>query len=164
MTEAFNKRAFLAEIEKESGFARRHGQPLSLVMFDLDHFKKVNDTYGHQAGDLVLRSVASRVMETMRKEDIFARYGGEEFALLLRNTALEGAFIVAERVRRCIEDLEVTHNGRRIPCTVSVGVATLTEDIKSPDDLIEAAGPEALPGQAQGPEPHGDLPLRLTVF
>ncbi len=139
MTEAFNKRAFLTEIEKEAGFARRHEQPLSLIMFDLDHFKKVNDTYGHQAGDLVLRSVAQAVQDMMRKEDIFARYGGEEFALLLRNTPLEGAFIVAERVRREIESLEVTHDGRRIPCTASVGLATLTASMRRPTDLIEAA-------------------------
>jgi two-component system, cell cycle response regulator len=139
MTEAYNKRAFLTEIEKEAGFAKRHNQPLSLVMFDLDHFKRVNDTYGHQAGDLVLRSVARKVTETIRKEDIFARYGGEEFAILLRNTAIEGAFIIAERIRRAIEDLEVTHNGRRIPCTVSIGIARLDETIVRPADLIEAA-------------------------
>jgi diguanylate cyclase (GGDEF)-like protein len=139
MTEAYNKRAFLTEIEKEAGFAKRHNQPLSLVMFDLDHFKRVNDTYGHQAGDLVLRSVARKVTETIRKEDIFARYGGEEFAILLRNTAIEGAFIIAERIRRAIEDLEVTHNGRRIPCTVSIGLARLDETISRPADLIEAA-------------------------
>jgi diguanylate cyclase (GGDEF)-like protein len=139
MTEAYNKRAFLTEIEKEAGFAKRHNQPLSLIMFDLDHFKRVNDTYGHQAGDLVLRSVARKVTETIRKEDIFARYGGEEFALLLRNTDIEGAFIIAERVRRAIEDLEVTHNGRRIPCTVSMGIARLDGSITRPSDLIEAA-------------------------
>ncbi len=139
MTEAYNKRAFLTEIEKEAGFSKRHNQPLSLVMFDLDHFKRVNDTYGHQAGDLVLRSVARKVAETIRKEDIFARYGGEEFALLLRNTDIEGAFIIAERVRRAIEDLEVTHNGRRIPCTVSIGIAKLDATIARPAELIEAA-------------------------
>jgi two-component system, cell cycle response regulator len=139
MTEAYNKRAFMMEIEKEAGFARRHGQPLSLIMFDLDHFKRVNDTYGHQAGDLVLRSVARSVMQTIRKEDIFARYGGEEFALLCRNTTLENCFILSERIRRNIEELEVTHNGRRIPCTVSLGVAALDDSIKNPSDLIEAA-------------------------
>ena len=139
MTEAFNKRAFLMEIEKEVGFSRRHGQPLALIMFDLDHFKKVNDTYGHAAGDLVIRAVAQRVMQSMRKEDILARYGGEEFALIFRSTAIEGAFIVAERLRRGIEELEVTHNGRRIPCTVSVGVALLDENITRPTELIEAA-------------------------
>ncbi|MBK8009854.1 MAG: diguanylate cyclase [Deltaproteobacteria bacterium] len=139
MTEAYNKRAFMMEVEKELGFARRHQQPMSVIMLDLDHFKRVNDTYGHQAGDLVLRSVAQCVMETIRKEDLFARYGGEEFSILLRNTAIERAFVTAERVRRNIEELEVTHNGRRIPCTVSVGVAELVEETVRPTDLIEAA-------------------------
>ena len=139
MTEAFNKRAFATELEKEFGFARRHRQPLTLIMFDLDHFKRVNDTYGHQAGDMVLRAVSKRIIEMIRKEDIFARYGGEEFALLLRNTPLENAFILGERIRRQIESLEVTHNGRRIPCTVSVGIAAAGPEVSSPSALIEAA-------------------------
>ena len=139
MTDALNKRAFGLELEKEVGFARRHGQPLSLILLDLDHFKRINDTYGHQAGDLVLRAVAKTVTETMRKEDIFARYGGEEFALLLRSTDLDHAFIVAERTRRAIEGMEVTHNGRRIPCTTSVGLAQLTTEMQRPEDLVEAA-------------------------
>jgi diguanylate cyclase (GGDEF)-like protein len=140
MTEAFNKRAFLVEIDKEAGFARRHEQPLSLVMFDLDHFKRVNDSFGHQAGDAVLRQVAQTVAEAKRLEDIFARYGGEEFALLLRNTNRERAFIVAERIRRAVESLQVTHNGRRIPCTVSVGVATMDAgEEMSTSELIESA-------------------------
>lgn len=139
MTDALNKRAFSVELDKEFGFARRHGEPLSLILFDLDHFKKVNDTYGHQAGDLVLRAVAKSVTETMRKEDVFARYGGEEFALLLRSTDLEAGFIVAERVRRGIEGMEVTHNGRRIPCTTSVGLAQMTDDMGRAEDLVEAA-------------------------
>lgn len=139
MTEALNKRAFRDELEKEFGFARRHEQPLSLILFDLDHFKRVNDTYGHQAGDLVIRSVAQRVSETMRKEDAFARYGGEEFALILRNTTLESGFIVAERIRRAIEALEITHAGARIPVTASVGVAHLETGMARDDDLVEAA-------------------------
>jgi len=139
MTDAFNKRAFLVEIEKEAGFARRHGQPLALVLFDLDHFKRVNDTYGHQAGDIVLRTVAQLVMDTKRKEDVFARYGGEEFAMLLRNTGLDQAFIAGERIRRLIEQMEVIHNGRRIPTTVSVGVAVLDDHVAKPTDLIERA-------------------------
>lgn len=139
LTEAYNKRAFLVELEKELGFARRHRQPLALVMLDLDHFKNVNDTYGHQAGDLVLRTVARKVSDLTRKEDVFARFGGEEFALLLRNTDLEGAFIIAERIRRAIEALEITHNGRRIPCTVSMGVAKLDSGRTKASDLIDAA-------------------------
>ncbi len=139
MTNALNKRAFRLELDKEFGFAARHEQPLSMILFDLDHFKRVNDTYGHQAGDLVLRSVAESVTEAKRKEDIFARYGGEEFALLLRNTDLAHGFVVAERVRRAIEMMEVTHNGRRIPCTTSVGLAQRDEKMTGPEDLVEAA-------------------------
>lgn len=139
MTEAYNKRAFLMEIEKEAGFARRHGLPLALIMFDLDHLKRVNDSHGHQAGDLVLRTVSQLVMDTKRKEDVFARYGGEEFALLLRNTSREQAFIAGERVRRLIENMEVIHNGRRIRSTVSVGVATLDDGVEQPTELIERA-------------------------
>jgi diguanylate cyclase (GGDEF)-like protein len=139
MTEAYNKRAFLTEIEREAAFTKRHNQLLTLVMFDLDHFKRVNDTYGHQGGDLVLRAIARRVTEMIRKEDIFARYGGEEFALLLRATDIEGAFIIAERLRRAVEDLEVTHNGRRIPCTISLGIAKLEGEIMRATDLIGAA-------------------------
>lgn len=139
MTDALNKRAFQSELEKEFGFCKRHGEPLSMLLLDLDHFKQVNDTYGHQAGDLVLRRVAECVTETMRKEDIFARYGGEEFALLLRSTDLEHGFIVAERVRRAIEALEITHNGRRIPCKASVGLAQAVESMVRPEELVEAA-------------------------
>ncbi len=139
MTEAFNKRAFMVELEKEVGFARRHGLPLSLVMFDLDHFKKVNDSFGHQAGDNVIRNVARVVQEAKRKEDVFARYGGEEFALLLRNINLEQAFIAGERIRRAVENMEIIHNGQRIPCTVSVGVAVLDEAVEHPQELIERA-------------------------
>lgn len=151
MTEAFNKRAFMTEMEKEAGFCRRHGHPLSLVMFDLDRFKQVNDTYGHQAGDLVIRTVAQTVKDAKRLEDIFARYGGEEFALLLRATDRERAFIMAERVRRSVEDLEVLHNGRRIPCTISVGVATMQPDDElSPEQLIEAADGRLLLAKKKG--------------
>ncbi len=150
MTQALNKRAFLQELEKEVGFAQRHGQPLALVMFDLDHFKRTNDTYGHQAGDLVLRAVAKRITETMRKEDIFARYGGEEFALLLRATPLEGAFIVAERIRRAVESIEIAHRGRRVPCTISVGVALMAETDGSATDLVEAADQRLLTAKRRG--------------
>ncbi|MCC7386328.1 MAG: diguanylate cyclase [Deltaproteobacteria bacterium] len=139
LTEAYNKGYFKEAIEREIAFAHRHQQPLSLVMLDIDHFKKVNDTYGHQAGDLVLKIVASSIMGMIRKEDVFARYGGEEFALLLRNTAAEMAFILAERVRRMIEKLEIVHNGRRIPCTMSLGIACTANDRLSPDQLIEGA-------------------------
>ncbi len=139
LTEAYNKGYFLDAIEREVAFAQRHAQPMALVMLDIDHFKKVNDTYGHQAGDLVLKIVAQAIMQGLRKEDVFARYGGEEFAMILRNTAPDAAFILAERVRRLVEKLEIVHNGRRIPVTLSLGIAMASSDRQTPAALIEAA-------------------------
>lgn len=127
LTDALNRRAFVVELEKEVGFARRHGEPLSLLMFDVDHFKSINDTFGHIIGDEVLRGISAKVREVKRKEDIFARFGGEEFVILLRTTDANGAFLFAERVRRAIEQLELDSKGRRVGVTVSVGVATLGE-------------------------------------
>lgn len=139
LTEAYNKGYFLDAIERELAFAQRHQQPMALAMLDIDHFKKVNDTYGHQAGDLVLKAVAQAIMQGLRKEDVFARYGGEEFALILRNTTAESGFILAERVRRVVEKLEIVHNGRRIPVTLSLGLAVVTPEHVTSASLIEAA-------------------------
>jgi diguanylate cyclase (GGDEF)-like protein len=139
LTEAYNKAYFLEAIDREISYAQRHGQTLCLIMFDIDHFKKVNDTYGHQAGDLVLKLVSRAVHRVVRREDIFARYGGEEFAVLLRNTKAEKAFILAERIRRVIEKLEVVHDGRRIPITISLGISNTAKNLQNPDAVIEAA-------------------------
>ncbi len=139
LTEALNRRAFLAELDKEVGYARRHREPLSLLMFDVDHFKLVNDTHGHAAGDRVLKSIAERVREVKRKEDVFGRFGGEEFTLLLRGTDAEGAFLLGERVRRAVETLESPVDGVSLSCTISVGVATLGPDADGPKALLELA-------------------------
>lgn len=139
LTETYNKAYFLESVEREVAFALRHQQDLTLVMFDLDHFKKVNDTYGHQAGDLTLKMVAKAVNKCIRREDILARYGGEEFALLLRNTHPEKGFILAERIRRAVERLEIVHEGRRIPCTVSLGIESTLNGYREASALIEAA-------------------------
>jgi diguanylate cyclase (GGDEF)-like protein len=141
LTKAYNRGYFSEAIEREVAFAARHGAPLSLVMFDLDHFKRVNDTFGHQAGDYVLKSVARTVQDIVRQEDVFARYGGEEFALILRNTPPEKALILSERIRRSVEKLEIVHNGRRIPCTVSLGIAFTPGAASTPtsQQLIEQA-------------------------
>jgi diguanylate cyclase (GGDEF)-like protein len=113
---------------------------LSLVMFDIDHFKVINDTWGHQAGDFVLTRVAQLVGETIRTEDLLSRYGGEEFALMLRETAEDQAFICAERCRRAIDDTEVNFNGTPIKVGISLGVASLLEsDFVQPEDLLSAA-------------------------
>lgn len=139
LTEAYNRGYFMEAIERECAYAQRHGQTLSLLMFDIDHFKRVNDTYGHSAGDVALKLVAGAVANAVRKEDIFARYGGEEFAVLLRDTSSEMAFILAERIRRSIEKLEIEHDGRRIPCTVSIGISSTSSRLTRSSELIDAA-------------------------
>ncbi len=107
----------------------RYGLPLSLLLIDIDNFKKVNDTYGHPAGDEVLRHVARRLNESLRKSDSAARYGGEEFAVVLTETGWEGALAVAERLRLNVCASAVVHDKDQIPVTVSVGVAELTKDV-----------------------------------
>ncbi|MBX7097505.1 MAG: GGDEF domain-containing protein [Myxococcaceae bacterium] len=140
LTKIFNKKYFLDTLRKEFAYCVRHQVALSLVMFDIDHFKKINDTYGHPAGDHVLQRVAQRISETVRQEDLFARYGGEEFALLLRESNSEKAVRCAERCRRAIDTTEFTFAGTPIRVTISLGSATLFEtDLSQPEDLIVAA-------------------------
>ncbi len=140
LTRIFNKKYFLDTLRKEFAYCLRHRVPLSLVMFDIDHFKKINDTYGHPAGDYVLQRLASKVSETVRQEDLYARYGGEEFALMLRESPSDKAVRAAERCRRAIDGTEFVFNGTPIRVTISLGVATvLDSDFAQPEDLIAAA-------------------------
>jgi len=109
-------------------------------MLDVDHFKRINDTYGHQAGDYVLARIAQRISEIVRAEDLFARYGGEEFALMLRETVEEQAYVAAERCRRIVDITDFNFGGTPIKVTISVGIATLLDsDFSQPEDLIAAA-------------------------
>jgi diguanylate cyclase (GGDEF)-like protein len=126
LTGAYNKRYFEERIQEEFSYCFRNKVPLSLVMFDLDHFKSVNDTYGHPAGDFVLARVAALTKTIVRSEDVLARYGGEEFVVILKATDAEGALTLAERLRRLIEESEFDFEGKKIPVTISVGVASLS--------------------------------------
>ena len=140
LTKIFNKKYFMDTLRKEFAYCLRHRVPLSLVMFDVDHFKKINDTYGHPAGDYVLQRIAQKIMETVRAEDLYARYGGEEFALMLRESGDDKALRCAERCRRAIDGADFTFNGTPIRVTISLGVSTLLDsDFASPEDLIAAA-------------------------
>ncbi len=140
LTRTFNKKYFLDTLKKEFAYCLRHRVALSLVMFDVDHFKKINDTFGHMAGDFVLTRIAQRVHETIRTEDLFARYGGEEFALMLRETAEEKALVCAERCRRAVDMTDFNFNGTPIKVTISLGVATLLDtDFAQPEELIASA-------------------------
>jgi diguanylate cyclase (GGDEF)-like protein len=129
MTGIHNKRFFSEFLEREIAVAARHGHPLSLVMFDVDHFKKINDGHGHLAGDAVLKELANRIRPRIRREDLFARYGGEEFACVLPSTALPGGIVFAEHLRSIIEEKPVAFEDKLIPFTISLGVTTMHREV-----------------------------------
>ncbi|MBE7447880.1 MAG: GGDEF domain-containing protein [Kofleriaceae bacterium] len=140
LTGIHNKRYFLEFLDRELAGAKRHGHALSLVMFDIDFFKKVNDEKGHLAGDHVLKEVSNRIKTRMRREDLFARYGGEEFACILASTGLEGAVIFAEHLRSLVAERPVMFDNQPIPVTVSLGVAcAYNEPNLDPPTLIKRA-------------------------
>jgi two-component system cell cycle response regulator len=140
LTRAFNKRYFLGRLESEFRFAKRHGAPLSLLLLDIDHFKQVNDDHGHLTGDHVLSSLARRIHDVIRNEDVFARYGGEEFAILSRAIDHDHALAFGERLRRHVEAMELAHKDTAIRVTISIGVASLPHvDAGEPLELMAAA-------------------------
>jgi diguanylate cyclase (GGDEF)-like protein len=138
LTQAYNKRYFIENLEKEIPRCTRHQRPLALVMFDIDHFKKINDDHGHLTGDYVLRELARRVRTRVRKEEVFARYGGEEFAVTLPETTQDQAMKVGEDLRRLVAAEPFDFEGDRIPVTISVGVTTTDIEI-SPEAFIKQA-------------------------
>jgi len=127
LTQIYNRRYFNQRLVAELAFAQRHRTPVSVVLFDIDYFKRVNDTWGHKAGDDVLRSIAAGVQAVIRAEDLFARYGGEEFAILARGIDPTGTRAFAERVRAAVAALEIAVGDAHVRVSVSAGVACLTE-------------------------------------
>ncbi len=135
-----NNRRHLFELGgREFKRARRYSQPLSAIMLDIDHFKQVNDTYGHAVGDQVLRNLAQRCLQNMRETDLLGRYGGEEFFLLLPETGLQEAQIFAERLRLSVQDMPNDTTLGKLTITISLGVAELTEEYESLEALIDCA-------------------------
>jgi diguanylate cyclase (GGDEF)-like protein len=139
LTQAHVKRYLLEALEKEIIRARRHARDLSFMMFDIDHFKKINDYHGHLAGDYVLKELARIVQGRIRRDEVFARYGGEEFAIVLPETNLDGAKALAEGLREKVESSKFVFQGESINVTISIGVATLTEPDRTSNDLIRNA-------------------------
>lgn len=139
LTQAHVKRYLLESLDKELIRARRHQRDLSLIMFDIDHFKKINDFHGHLAGDHVLKELAKIVQGRIRRDEVFARYGGEEFSVLLPETGLEGARALAEKLREKIEQSSFVFQNETISVTISVGVSRLEESHKSSTDLVKSA-------------------------
>lgn len=150
LTQISNKRYLLETLEREVARAHRYRRPLSLVMFDLDHFKRINDTYGHLAGDYVLKQLASAVKQKIRREDIFARYGGEEFAIVLPEIDLEHAMAFAEKVRQVAETHDFRFENTRIEVTVSMGVATVGDEVRDMEALIKRADEHLYAAKSNG--------------
>lgn len=141
LTGIFNRKHFEERILSELSFTRRYHEPLSLLMLDFDHFKQVNDNYGHQVGDQVLVMASEVLSFSLREEDFFARYGGEEFIVIARGTDQEGASILGERLRKHVEEMKMlTSDSELIPVTVSVGIVTVNGgvDVKA-DNLVKEA-------------------------
>jgi diguanylate cyclase (GGDEF)-like protein len=140
LTRTFSKQYLLTRLATEFAYAWRHGAPLSVLMIDIDHFKRVNDTYGHPAGDRVLVRIGATLSAVVRTEDMVARYGGEEFTVVCRGIDLRQSRALAERLRGCVEAIRMEETASVMPLTISVGVATFPADgIDSAEDLVAAA-------------------------
>jgi two-component system, cell cycle response regulator len=139
LTQIYNKRYFLETLEREISRAHRYRRALSLIMFDIDLFKKVNDTFGHLAGDYVLKHLAAVLKTKIRREDIMARYGGEEFAIILPEIDNHNAMQFADKVRKLIEKTGFKFEDTKIPLTVSVGVASLADEVQDAAAFIRVA-------------------------
>jgi diguanylate cyclase (GGDEF)-like protein len=136
LTSLYNRRHFFRLGAYELGHARRLNKPLSVLAIDIDHFKKINDTYGHQVGDEIMRAAAHAFHSCLRQDDILARVGGDEFMALLPSTDIHEAAAVAERIRLAMQSQSIETTRLPVPVTVSVGVAPLTEDIVDLDALL----------------------------
>jgi len=151
LTKLFNKRYLMDRLDSELKFALRHETSLSLLLLDIDHFKKVNDTHGHLAGDAVLANLAQVLGRAVRNEDVVARFGGEEFAIILRAIGIDPAVQMAERLRRLVETSVAQCGAGGLKATVSIGVAGLPSSaVKTPDQLVEAADRALYQAKAAG--------------
>ncbi len=137
LTRIYNRHTFDERLVHELKRRQRYGHDLSLLMVDLDHFKEVNDTYGHQAGDMVLREIGAILYSAIRSTDLAARYGGEEFVVLLPHTTEKDAHMLAERIRKRVADTNFTFNGKQFTITASIGVASVeTGSLNKEQDLV----------------------------
>jgi two-component system cell cycle response regulator len=152
LTGVFNRKHVEERLDSELAYADRHVKALSIVMVDLDHFKKVNDEHGHQAGDETLRVVGGVLLRGSRVEDIVGRYGGEEFVVIVRDTQGAAAVVVAERLRSAIAQARVEHGGKILSVTASAGVASLSccGEQKTRDALIRIADERLYKAKLQG--------------
>jgi diguanylate cyclase (GGDEF)-like protein len=139
LTQIHNKRYLYEALEREVLRARRHERPLSVMIFDIDFFKRINDQFGHLAGDYVLRELARVVQGRIRRDEVFARYGGEEFVIVLPETPLEGAVSLAQNLRARVAEHTFVFQSEQIAVTISIGAAVLNDNDKTATDVIQRA-------------------------
>ncbi len=139
LTGLYNRRQFEIGLEQEYNRTKRHPSDFSLAILDIDFFKKVNDTYGHQYGDYVLKTVASLMKQAFRKTDLLYRYGGEELIMIMPETNIEGAIIPVQRLRRMIEEYDFDYNGVKAKVTASIGLTMNYSEFNSPAELLKSA-------------------------
>lgn len=139
LTNVYNRRYLEQRMIEEVAYSSRYGKPLSVILLDIDFFKPLNDTYGHQAGDHVLQKVSAILSTALREYDVVARYGGEEFVVILPTTPKQVGASIAERLRVSISETIFRHKDKEIRCTISLGVAAFPDDGKDPDSLIAAS-------------------------
>ncbi len=153
LTRAFNRRYFQQRLLSEMRFALRHGQPVGLIVLDIDHFKAINDQHGHLVGDEVLQRLALLVQSKLRAEDVLARFGGEEFAVIVRGTPLRGCEVLAERLRRAAEEAIFSFGAATVRLSISVGLALFPWEgatITTPPDELIVRADQALYSAKQG--------------
>jgi len=151
MTQLYNHQHFRQLLQNELARAMRYKKPLSLLFGDIDNFKAINDTYGHLAGDLTIKALATKLRIETRNSDHAARYGGEEFAIILTETTIEGAKVIAERLRSEIESMDITYGDKSISITLSFGIADLTDNNQADiDELISRADKALYQAKEQG--------------
>ncbi|NVK55206.1 MAG: diguanylate cyclase [Alteromonadaceae bacterium] len=139
LTQLYNRRYWQERFENVFKLAKRRGSENTAIMLDIDHFKAVNDNYGHQCGDKVIQALAALIKNTVRETDLAGRYGGEEFAVILRDSNCDNAQIVAERIRKAAEEMEVTHEGQSLRFTVSLGLAAFSTQFENEMQWLERA-------------------------
>jgi diguanylate cyclase (GGDEF)-like protein len=149
-TRIFNYRYLVQRLEEEFSRSVRYGRPLSLLIYDIDNFKSINDSFGHQAGDTLLTTTAQLIAPRLRGDDVYARLGGDEFCILCPETSLEQMLHLAQRVRQLVSDANFTFKDWKLDVTVSIGAAELSADIKSAEQLLGAADKALYKAKKQG--------------
>jgi len=139
LTQVYNRTALNSAFQREWKLAQRQRAPLSVLLLDIDHFKQINDNFGHTAGDAALSKIARCLQQSVRASDMIFRYGGEEFVILLSNTMTEGAKLLADRIRRNIRDMDCNDITPNLRITTSIGVATLSHPEETPQQLLKRA-------------------------